>query len=284
MASLGKGRPGAKLATLSIDDGLRNVVTRAYPLMRKYGARGTFYVVPDLVGKGEMLWTDFVETVVRNAPVGDFLFRYRETDIRYTLDDEASRRRAMKAIKRLLRSLPDSKRKEHMAQFRSIELADVPEDFALADWEELRGLDPSVLALGNHTATHPNCARLETEAELEREISQAGLDIAEKVGYPVRHFCYPAGSYNESVLAKLREQGYHSGVTTLAGFGSPTDDPLLLRRVEAEDEWYLFLATTSGAYPFFTQLKSRLKALAGERRPFPAPKPVAAAGDLPGGG
>ncbi len=279
MDSIATGRPAAKLVTLTFDDGLRNVVKRAYPLMHKYGAKGTFYVVSGLVGKGEILWTDFVETAVRNAPAGDFLFRYRETDINYTIDDEASRRRTMKAIKHLLRSLPDSQRRRHMEPLRSIKLKDIPAEFAMADWGELRGLDPSVLALGNHTMTHPNCARLETEADLEREIYQAGLDISEKIGYPVRHFCYPAGSYNERVLAKLRETGLRSAVTTLPGFVSPTDDPLLMRRIEAEDEWYLFLATTSGAYTFFTRLKARLMAMRRERLPLPKPEPVSAAGD-----
>ncbi len=284
MGLLESGRSTAGVVTLSIDDGLRNVITRGYPLMKEFGARGTFYVVPDLVDRGEMLWTDLVETVVRCAPRGEYRFEFRGESMRFDLSDEASNRRVMRAIKRRLRSLPDRERRRHMEQFRAPAPEEIPDEFTLASWEELRDLDPAVLTLGNHTASHPDCARLDGEEAFDREIWQAGLDIEEKVGYPVRHFCYPAGSYDDRVLSALRSFGYHSAVTTDEGYADATTDPLLLRRIEAEDEWYLFLATSSGAYAFFTGLKAWL--LGRRRRKADrasAPVPVATIASSGGG-
>ena len=286
MDALESGRSTKRLVTLSIDDGLRNVITRGYPLMREFGAKGTLYVVPDLVDSGEILWTDRVETVVRRAPRGEFRFELRGEILSYMLDDEASNRSAMRSIKRRLRSLPDRERRRHLEQFPPVTSEDAPAEFDLAGWEELRRLDPAVLALGNHTSSHPDCARLEEDGEILHEIWHAGLEIEKRVGYPVRHFCYPAGSHDDRVVSKVRDYGYRSAVTTREGFADAADDPLLLRRIEAEDEWYRFLATSSGAFGFITGLKASLTG--GKRRveraPLPEPTPLSIAAPTPSGG
>jgi peptidoglycan/xylan/chitin deacetylase (PgdA/CDA1 family) len=48
---LDEGRPRARTAVLSFDDGFRNWLTQAAPLLRRLGVRATFYVCPGLFGK-----------------------------------------------------------------------------------------------------------------------------------------------------------------------------------------------------------------------------------------
>lgn len=47
---LDEGRPGPRTAVLTFDDGFRNWLTAAVPLLRRLGVRATFYVCPGLFG------------------------------------------------------------------------------------------------------------------------------------------------------------------------------------------------------------------------------------------
>jgi peptidoglycan/xylan/chitin deacetylase (PgdA/CDA1 family) len=44
--------------------------------------------------------------------------------------------------------------------------------------------------------------------------------LEEKLGRPVTAICYPAGSFNDAVVAVAAEAGYRAGFTTQPGFGS----------------------------------------------------------------
>jgi len=47
---LDEGPPGPRTAVLTFDDGFRNWLTAAVPLLRRLGVRATFYVCPGLLG------------------------------------------------------------------------------------------------------------------------------------------------------------------------------------------------------------------------------------------
>src|ERR1043165_2230923 len=53
LAERGKGR--ARVA-LTFDDGLRNNVDVAYPILQKLGLTATFFVCPGLIERGQWLW------------------------------------------------------------------------------------------------------------------------------------------------------------------------------------------------------------------------------------
>ena len=73
------------------------------------------------------------------------------------------------------------------------------------------------------------------------------------------------GPIDERVLAKTAEHGYRSAVSTDVGFADASPDVFRLKRVEAEVDWLLFKATSSGAFAFFSGLKARLRRLLGGR-------------------
>jgi peptidoglycan/xylan/chitin deacetylase (PgdA/CDA1 family) len=243
-----------KCVVLTFDDGFRNVVTNAYPIMKDLNAKGCFYVVSDLVGTNELVWTDYVETVIRNQPPGDFQFVFKGETIHYPLNDKISAEHAMRDIKKKLRSIPDKERLEHLEQLKKYQLESVPEEFRMVSWTQLKELDPNILETGGHTRSHPDCENLVTDAELEREILHSKLDIEKNTGTKVSHFCYPAGSYNDNVVDKVREYGYESAVTTNLGFVDTHADRFQLNRITAENNLLRFKATISGSYRYIRRI------------------------------
>jgi peptidoglycan/xylan/chitin deacetylase (PgdA/CDA1 family) len=166
-----------KYAVLTFDDGFRNVVENAYPIMKEFGAKGCIYLVSDLIGTTQLLWTDHVETVIRSHKTGNFQFNFKGEEVNYRLDDDRSCEYAMEDIKAKLRTIPDSERHKHMEQFHEFTPDDFPQEFMMASWEQIRELDPEVLEAGSHTKRHPNCTNLTSDDEIKDEIYNSKIDI-----------------------------------------------------------------------------------------------------------
>src|SRR5438270_11059610 len=52
----GRNKNGRARVALTFDDGLRNNVEVAYPILRKLGLTATFYVCPGLIEREQWLW------------------------------------------------------------------------------------------------------------------------------------------------------------------------------------------------------------------------------------
>lgn len=250
-----KGKSGKKVV-LTFDDGFRNVIENAYPVMREYYAKGCFYLVSDLIGTSQLLWTDRIETVVRSQKKGPYTFIFKGENITYVLTDRKSYEYAMRDIKAKLRTISNTERLEHLKQFNDITACTILEEFHLSSWEEIKKLDPGVMEIGSHTRTHPNCTSITSDKELEEEIYRSKNDIEANAGRQVRHFCYPAGSYDERVIEKVKTSGYQSGVTIRYGFNDKNTDLFTLKRIEGISSLLQFKAFTSGSYHILYRLGS----------------------------
>lgn len=106
-------------------------------------------------------------------------------------------------------------------------------DLPLMDWDDLRGMPPGI-AVGSHTATHPDLSRLSAE-EWEREIGNSRQQIEERLGKPVRWLAYPYGASSPEVRA-FTGLHFDLAVGTSLRFLQPRADRVNLPRV---DTYYL---------------------------------------------
>jgi len=248
-----------KYIVLTFDDGFQNVIKNAYPIMKEANAKGCFYLVSGLIGENELLWTDYVETVVRNCKEDEIQFAYKGKTGSYSLNGKRSMEYAMQDIKNKLRVISDQERKEHLLQLANTNMDEVPEEFSFSNWEQIRDLDKNILEVGSHTVNHPNCANLVSDNELEHELKDSRLEIELKVGYSVRHFCYPAGSYNDDVVKNLKRYDYDSATTIHSGFNDTNTDLFQLKRILACGDMWLFKSMISGSYYFISAVIRRFK-------------------------
>lgn len=237
-----------KNVVLTFDDGFRNVIKNAYPVMKEYNAKGCLYVVSDNTDNDTLLWSDRVETLIRSHEQGSFQFNFQGKSITYMLTDKKSYEYAIQDIKEKFRSISNKEILEHLKQFISTEKESPPQEFVLASWEEIKELDADVLEIGSHTRTHPNCTSLADDKELEDEILHSKRDIEDITGRKVEHFCYPAGLYNERVLDEVKASGYQSAVTIEYGFVDKNSDLYQLKRIEALASLPIFKSRVSGTY------------------------------------
>lgn len=100
----------------------------------------------------------------------------------------------------------------------------------IMDWNEIRELDAAGFTIGAHTVDHPHLAEVTPEvARYQIEESKRALEHGLKK--PVEVFCYPYGSYNDTVAQITKEAGYRAAVTTELGLAKITSDPFKLHRI-----------------------------------------------------
>jgi len=95
---------------------------------------------------------------------------------------------------------------------------------------DVRKLVAAGWELGAHTMTHPDLTTLDA-AGLTEEIAGSRKLLREKFGVAVDAFCYPAGKYDETVIAAVDDAGYASATTVEEGLAGPGDEPFTRHRV-----------------------------------------------------
>jgi peptidoglycan/xylan/chitin deacetylase (PgdA/CDA1 family) len=84
--------------------------------------------------------------------------------------------------------------------------------------------------LAAHTIDHADLTTLEGAA-LEEEVAGSRRILQREYGVPVKNFCYPAGQFDETVIAAVEAAGYVGATTEIPGFAS-REAPYELARIE----------------------------------------------------
>jgi peptidoglycan/xylan/chitin deacetylase (PgdA/CDA1 family) len=217
--------PSAKpFAALTFDDGYRDNVEHAAPVLRRHSAPWTLFVTTDFAeGRGRLWWLELERAIARLERVsltvgGEALDLPSRT--------AAEKRNAFAAIYWRLRAGPEDVLLATIARLAE-SAGGVPEEMVRSlclGWGEIAELarDPAV-AVGAHTVTHPMLAKHD-EARARREIADGKAMVEAKLGRPVRHLAYPVGdptSAGPREFRLAREAGFATAVTTRPGHVFP---------------------------------------------------------------
>jgi len=230
------GGNGRARVALTFDDGLRNNVHVAYPILQKLGLTATFFVCPGLIERQEWLW---------NHEARQRLLSVQKETLAEIAAGIGAPSAVADAIVEWMKTLKIAARRQVERQIRDATPRFTPspaqrEEFDLASWDELERLDPDVVNIGSHTLTHPILTSLTAE-ETEAETRDSRLALEQRLERPVSVFCYPNGDLNDGALASARRH-YRSAVTVEPGTVHGKGDPHLLPRYAAHPRWTRRLA------------------------------------------
>lgn len=219
-ASIGAPRtPGRRRrAAITFDDGLRSNVHVAYPILRALGIPATFFVCPGLIEERRWLWTH--ESRRRLQFAGPHLREELAVELGAPAEVEAFVQ-WMKTIDFPQRTRVEASLKQATAAFTASEQD--REAFDLADWDELRSLDPSIVTVGSHTMTHPVLPSMSTP-QIEAELRDSRRMIEAKLARPAEFFSYPNDNFDERTLSAVRRY-YRAAVCCNS---APRSDPHLM--------------------------------------------------------
>jgi len=229
---LSGARSGRRVA-MTFDDGYRDNVTRALPLLERHGARATFYLTAGLIEERTAPWWDQLAWRLERAEVRKATFEIEGRRIRLELEEPAGRSRALVALEPLMRVTPEL-RQRRLESLRDLLHVRTEAPCELATWEEARALGGGGMEIGAHTLTHPHLSLLTPERQ-HAEIAGSIELIERRLGTRPRAFAYPGGDYDATSLAVAARLELEHAVTTRRGDNGPDARPLELRRRALSD-------------------------------------------------
>ncbi len=232
-----RGQVPRNAIALTFDDGYRDNLTRAAPILARHGLPATIFLATGYIGTPELLWFDRLALAFKTTTREELCL----TDDRTVpLDSAAARLRALSVTLDQLKRLPELERQRSLERLLALLRPgglDRPKRFMLT-WDEVDALRGLGFSIGAHSVTHAILSRLTSE-HAWREIHGSKRAIEEALGVPVRAFAYPnggAGDYNETVTRLVREAGFGCAVTTRHGLNSSATPCLELRRGGPSDQ------------------------------------------------
>jgi peptidoglycan/xylan/chitin deacetylase (PgdA/CDA1 family) len=226
--SLARSPQGGKLA-LTFDDGLRNNVTVLYPILKRLGIPATFFVCPGLIERRRWLWNHEARQRLLSMASEALAELAAEVGAPAGPAEAEPFVEWMKTLDLRARSRVEKKVREATPGFTPS--PEEREEFDLADWSELRSLDPKVVTVGSHTMTHVILTAIEPR-QAEAEIGDSRRMIEKRLGRPADLFCYPNGNV-DSVALECARKHYRAAVTVAGKPLAPGCDPFMLPRAAA---------------------------------------------------
>jgi len=244
-------------ATVSFDDGYKDNIEYAAPILKKYSCPASFYVVTDCIDRNIPTWTYIVDYTLQNTEQSKIELQFefvpellRKIALKTTLNNQLAK------LKPWMKTLTNNKRLQVM---RSV--VDQCSDVSIPcnqmmNWNDLGQLHSQGFTVGSHTHTHPMLGRLEDVYEIETELRTSYDKIKEHLGFVPETISYPIGSYDERVIELSKKTGYKWGLAVNQRFYKPNNDDLLsIPRVELYQEpWWKVSARMHGIYNRLKQL------------------------------
>jgi len=199
--------------------------------------------VTDFLDRRCWLWTDRVARALEQTPRARFDLAIGARSLRFELPDAAARSSAARTMIEAAKQLPNAEREalvERLPGLLEVQLdAEPPAALQALRWDEVRSMARQRIEFGAHTRTHPILSRIEENGRLCAEIEDSRRRIAEELGSPVLHFCYPNGGpadFTDAAVECVKQSGFRTATTTTPGMNTADAPRFRLKRYGMEPE------------------------------------------------
>ncbi|MFC1709272.1 polysaccharide deacetylase family protein [Candidatus Omnitrophota bacterium] len=246
-----------KPRTLGIifDDGYRDNLTLAFPLLKKLNIPATFFITTGFIDNKLIPEFDKIAFIVRNTKKQKL--RIEALGTSYLLETDQEKQAAILDIDTKTKELEAKKRSE-IINSMSLTLEVLPEkeinDNLCMRREQIVKLNNDLTQIGSHGHTHKKLTKMPLQQARE-EITISKIKLEEIIKEPIILFSYPFGEYNKDIQNILIETGYVCGIGKDKGRNFGKNDLLQLRR--------FFIDSDTTIYDLYCLLSKTIQSLEG---------------------
>ncbi len=211
-------KDGGRFAALTFDDGYRDNLEFAAPILQRHAAPYAIYVTTGFVNRASRLWWLELEAAIGLLDHVDM--EIAGDHFSASARNPEEKRTAYNGAFAFLRKHDEPAMLDRISALLAQSGAD--SDFAqlCMTWDEIRtaAQDP-LCTIGAHTLTHARLTKYD-EASVRRELLKSREIIEREIGRPVVHLAFPFGdnlSAGPREFTLARECGYETAVTTRPG-------------------------------------------------------------------
>jgi len=248
-------------AVITFDDGYRNILSNACPILNKYNLPSTIYITTGPVETDSLIWIDQIYSAIYHCT--DQYINLEDIGLGSSRDRTSFERSEFAKdvtdkFKKL--SLKDKEKKLTILNKRLPYIPGVKNPFKLLSINDIKELSRNPLVtIGAHTINHEILTNISFDSAVN-EISDSKKRLEEWLGRPVDHFAYPNGNYNNEIKTQLEKIGFKSAVTTNDSIlKSPNFFELPRLGIGAWDDMATFKCLTSGIIPILKTAKSFIR-------------------------
>lgn len=252
---MSSGRSTQPFVTFTFDDGYRDNIETAYPILQSFRVPFTLFVCSGFVDRKVPIWWLSLEQIIQQNNVIELAIGGKR-HVFQCIGKNEKRRSFEKAVK-LLNGIADEQLHETMQMLCD----DVGHDaMALVDremstWDMLKELNKDPLVtIGTHTHGHPFLPSLSRESA-KREMIDGRNRIKKMLGTEPEFFAYPygfKGAADEREVALAEEVGFKAAFTTRKG---------LLSAQHIDHAWSLPRVSINGHYQNMAAMRALLSGL-----------------------
>jgi peptidoglycan/xylan/chitin deacetylase (PgdA/CDA1 family) len=228
---LQSGKLPDNAVAITFDDGYRDNLVHAKPLLAHYGLSATLFLATGWVGSSVPFWWDeLAEWTLLSRQAVDhseviegksFLLRWDEPETadsgrtwRASCEPRSARQKAYLALWRELRTASQVERTRAMASLRcTFQETHDPLSLPMSDSEIHELIGDGLVTIGAHTVHHQGLTGLSVE-ECREEVMGSAEQCRRLTGLEVSSFAYPYGDMNEQVREIIAEAGFDSACST----------------------------------------------------------------------
>jgi peptidoglycan/xylan/chitin deacetylase (PgdA/CDA1 family) len=240
-AGEGRSLPHRSCA-ITFDDGWRDNLEFALPVLTKYGAPATIFLVSSYIGSTYRFWPNRLLSLMARC------FAARDSGLfpeplRGLVEPvlESAAKRGELTPEDADRAVMAAKDLDEPLIRELIGAAEAGSDEPQVARDILSGEEIAQLAatglvrFGSHTATHYRLRSPVAAEDLQREIVFSQCELQRICGQPIELFCYPNGDTSPEAI-ELTRRHYLGAVTTRQGWHAASEDPYLIRRIGVHED------------------------------------------------
>ncbi|MCE7985827.1 MAG: hypothetical protein DYG89_32010 [Caldilinea sp. CFX5] len=224
---------------VTFDDGYRDNLTQALPLLEANQVPASVFVTTGFVDNQREFWWDDLARLIQSAhnKPPSLTLTVQGRIYHWATDTEQQRQQTRLELDTLIAPLPAQTKEallNELARWSGLP-RDVRPAYRTMTAAELQTLAQSpYIDIGAHTVTHPLLPTLSL-MEQRDEICRSSHQLAALLQRPIHAFAYPNGAFTDETAQIVRDAGFCAACTTRRGAVQNNDDCFLLRRYNVND-------------------------------------------------
>jgi peptidoglycan/xylan/chitin deacetylase (PgdA/CDA1 family) len=205
-------------SVITFDDGYRDNLTHALPVLKELGVPATIYLATHHIGSQTPLYWDLATYAFQHAKLGRYALPVLGEQ---RLDAGSVSRVARQWVSAVKLSPPQARDKltQELVQALGVNVSSDAFEGLYLSWDDVRDMRSDRIEFGAHTVTHPLLSTL-SDPESQKEISDSKQHIETELGESVSSFAYPnglPGDFTDQHVGMLKEAGLDMAFTLSAG-------------------------------------------------------------------
>ncbi|MEY4590670.1 MAG: hypothetical protein RL497_2746 [Pseudomonadota bacterium] len=206
----------------TLDDGFADQLDVLIPVLLRYNAKPTLFVITDLVDGVDWPWDNQLAYMCWHAQPGHYVLEVNAQPVSIDLTNNESRKKSRRLLTRMAKEMKRPEIIQLISQVQNVLHVDAPPsapvEYQPTTWQQLRDYESQGLRVGCHTKTHFTFSALSDE-EIMHELNFSKQRLIDEMMNPSAIFCYPSGTqkdFSERHEPLVQRAGFLAAVSTLS--------------------------------------------------------------------